>query len=163
MRQLEDQNMVKAARLGYPKLDSLRFAIALTALSLLSEHCSQFHLATPELAKEFFKRVQATGPSNQVVELVKCSFSTFFLKKGRQRLTGHFKAIPQRKSVWPRNSPEGSFDFPRQLIFIVPAVQVTYSHLYLRNVTSAETDELFCNTSPIAICRIKPPGKLCAH
>jgi hypothetical protein len=82
------------------------------ASPLLPEHGSQFHLATFEIAKKLFKSIQSSGPSNQIVKLVNCPFSTLFLKQGRHRLLGHFETIAQRKSVGPRNSPEGSFDSP---------------------------------------------------
>jgi hypothetical protein len=95
-----------------PKLDGLFREQASAASPLLPEYGSQFNLAIPELANEFFKRIQASRPSHQIVKLVKRPFPTLFLKERHQRLIGHFETILQRKSIRPGNSPEGGFDFP---------------------------------------------------
>jgi hypothetical protein len=93
--------------------------MAAKALPRLSEYCSQFDFAVPEIAKELLKGIEAAWPSHELFKLVTRLFAALLLKKGAQRLIGHFQAIPQRKCLGPGNHPEGSFDLPRQLIFLI--------------------------------------------
>jgi len=93
---------------------------------LLPEHRPQFDFPVLEIVNEFFERIQAAWPSQQFLKVVSGLLVPLFLKQGRQCLTGHFESILQRKSIGPRNSPEGGLDLPGQLVLVVLVAHATY-------------------------------------
>jgi hypothetical protein len=93
---------------------------------LLPEHRSQFDFSVLEIVNEFFKRIQTAWPSQQFLKVVSCLLVPLFLKQGPQCLIGHFESILQRKSIGPRNSPEGGLDLPGQLVLVVLVAHATY-------------------------------------
>ena len=94
-------------------------SISAKGLPRLPEYRSQLDFAVPEIAKELLKGLQAARPSHDLFKLIDCLFTALFFKKGRQCVSGHFQAIPQRKCLGPRNGPQGNLDLPGQLIFLV--------------------------------------------